>query len=270
MSDRTEHLTRGNSPLATDLARGISIREFCSGRTGARNLTTGMAIFEPKAEFPCHTHKFSEALTILKGSALVSVEGRRYQLRQWDCIHLPAGSAHSTANASPSEPLALHYAFATAEPRRTFVETRFEVVDRGLGAPQEGEPEFIARFDRAEVYPLAEGTKFRDLFASRFGSKGICGGYGEFQPGTGLPCHLHKFDESITIVKGRATCQVAGRSYSVGNYDTAMVPTGLPHRFLNEGSEPMAMIWVYAGDEPERTIVEAGYCEGSLKWNPPA
>jgi len=27
----------------------------------------------------------------------------------------------------------------------------------------------------------------------------------------------------------------------------------------------MAMIWVYAGSEPERTIVDTGYCTGHLK-----
>jgi quercetin dioxygenase-like cupin family protein len=224
-----------------------------------------MASFEPGAEFPVHTHKFSEALTILDGEGVVTVEGRRYRLRALDCIHVPAGVAHGSANASAATELVLHYAFATAEPRRTFVDTKFDIEERGLGMPRKGEPEYIARFDRAETYPLADGTKFRDLFAGRFGSKGICGGYGEFQPGTGLPCHTHKYDESITIVKGRATCRVAGRSYSVGGCDTVMVPTALPHRFLNEGNEPMAMVWVYAGDEPERTLVDEGYCLGTLK-----
>jgi hypothetical protein len=28
----------------------------------------------------------------------------------------------------------------------------------------------------------------------------------------------------------------------------------------------MAMIWVYAGGEPERTIVDTGYCTGVLEW----
>jgi hypothetical protein len=26
----------------------------------------------------------------------------------------------------------------------------------------------------------------------------------------------------------------------------------------------MAMIWVYAGDEPDRTVLEQGYCDGLL------
>ena len=65
------------------------------------------------------------------------------------------------------------------------------------------DPEHISRFRTAEKYELAEGTQFFDLFAGRFGSVGICGGYGKFQPGTSLPCHIHDYDESITIVEGR-------------------------------------------------------------------
>jgi hypothetical protein len=45
-----------------------------------------------------------------------------------------------------------------------------------------------------------------------------------------------------------------------------MVPRGRPHRFVNEGDDVMAMIWVYAGSEPERTLVDTGYCDGSLVW----
>jgi hypothetical protein len=28
----------------------------------------------------------------------------------------------------------------------------------------------------------------------------------------------------------------------------------------------MAMIWVYAGDEPDRRIVVSNYCSGELVW----
>lgn len=264
MNPRKEHVARPAGITATEVAPGICVREFCSGRTNARGLSTGLATFAPAAKFPDHAHPFSETLTILRGEARVAVEGRRYQLRAMDSIHLPAGTAHDSANASVSGELVLHWACASAHPRRSFMKASLPLVERGLDAPQRGEPEFIARFDRVPVYPLAEGAGFRDLFAGRFGAQGICGGYGEFQPGTGLPCHTHRYDESITIVAGRATCQVAGRFYSLADYDTSMVPTGLPHRFVNETNEPMSMIWVYAGDEPERTLVDPGCCLGAL------
>jgi hypothetical protein len=34
----------------------------------------------------------------------------------------------------------------------------------------------------------------------------------------------------------------------------------LPHRFINESDQAMAMVWVYAGDEPERVVVENRRC----------
>jgi hypothetical protein len=29
----------------------------------------------------------------------------------------------------------------------------------------------------------------------------------------------------------------------------------------------MAMIWVYAGNEPTRRLVDLGYCSGGLPWD---
>jgi mannose-6-phosphate isomerase-like protein (cupin superfamily) len=89
-------------------------------------------------------------------------------------------------------------------------------------------------------------------------------GMGVFFQGSSFPCHVHQFDESITIVIGEAICQVQGQEYKLSGYDTAFVPEGRAHRLFNVSEQPMAMIWVYAGDEPDRTLVDAGYCSGSI------
>jgi hypothetical protein len=52
-------------------------------------------------------------------------------------------------------------------------------------------------------------------------------------------------------------------------YDTAFVPVGKPHRFINDTETAMAMTLVYAGSGPERTLVAAGYCAGTLIWTGP-
>jgi quercetin dioxygenase-like cupin family protein len=85
-------------------------------------------------------------------------------------------------------------------------------------------------------------------------------------PGASLPCHIHDFDESITIVGGSAVCLAQGRRYELGGCDTAFIPRGIPHRFLNQSDGEMAMIWVYAGSEPDRRIVAAEYCSGAVSW----
>ena len=259
---RTEVLTRGNGPPSFELAPGVSVRVLASGSLGAQRLTTALARFQAGAELPYHTHPFSEVVVLLEGRAAMLVEGRLYRLAPFDAIHLPAGTAHAVRNLSADGPAVLHSSFASDSPGRDPVSATFPEVDRAEPAP--GCPEGLVRFAAAPVYELAPRAFFRDLFARRFGARGVCGGYGLFEPGASLPCHYHDFDESITIVAGEAVCQVAGREYPLSDCDTACIPRGRPHRFLNRSDRPMAMVWVYAGDEPDRVLVDPGYCEGRL------
>ena len=261
---RTETVARTASTPAVELLPGVSLRVLVSEHCGARGVTTGSVTLKPGGVLPYHTHLFSEAITVLAGELQFEVEGRSYRLRALDCIHLPANVPHQASNVSNTD-CVCHAAFASGSALRELVSDTFKTVELGDGVPPAGAPEHIARFDRVEKYMLAPNAEFRDLFAARFGSRGICGGYGVFQPGASLPCHVHKYDESITIVSGAAVCEAAGNRYTLSNCDTASVPEGMPHRFLNESTEPMAMIWVYAGDEPERTLVDAAYCTGVLK-----
>jgi oxalate decarboxylase/phosphoglucose isomerase-like protein (cupin superfamily) len=39
-------------------------------------------------------------------------------------------------------------------------------------------------------------------------------------------------------------------------YSTALEPRGRVHYFVNETNEPMAMVWVYAGPQPQRIVVD--------------
>jgi quercetin dioxygenase-like cupin family protein len=84
----------------------------------------------------------------------------------------------------------------------------------------------------------------------------MSGGYGSFGTSGRLPAHVHDFDESICIIEGQATCIVEGRRYSMSDRATALQPRGRVHYFINESSQAMAMIWVYAGPVPERIVVD--------------
>ncbi len=264
MTQRLEIVARADTPAEGELAPGVELRTFASGAKGARELATCLVTFRPGAQLPYHTHPFSEVITALGGESQVLVEGRRYRIGPFDAIHIPAGVAHTSINPSSESPARLLAAFASETPTSDPAERTFPVVDRqGTDASL---PEHLMRFDEAPVYELAARARFRDLFASRFGTRGLCGGYGVFEPGASLPCHIHGFDESITIVEGTAICQVAGREYELSGFDTACVPRGRPHRFINRSTAPMAMVWIYAGDEPDRTLVDPGYCEGLIPF----
>jgi len=258
--------TRESVPLGI---AGVDLFTFVSEACGATGFSTGIARFKPGAFLPYHTHTFSEAVTVLEGCARVLVEGRAYRLQPRDCVHIPAGTAHQVENCAADEELVAHWSFATARPSRELVDRVFAEDERGDGDPKEGDPETIVRYRSESVYELSKDAFFLDLFARRFGARGICGGHGRFLPGASLPCHIHDFDESITIVKGTAVCLVQGRRYELSGCDTAFIPRGLPHRFLNLSGEEMAMVWVYAGDEPDRRMVNSQYCSGELAWPGP-
>ena len=68
-------------------------------------------------------------------------------------------------------------------------------------------------------------------------------------------------------MSGEALCLVQGSEFRLSGLDTAFVPKGKPHRFLNRTEKEMEMLWVYSGDEPDRVIVDSGYCSGSLAWS---
>lgn len=260
---RTEQIFSGDGQPSSSPFPGITVRSFASEASGAIGFSTGILTFQPGAKWPCDVADVGEAMTVLNGKAHISIAGRSYELTPLDCVHVPAEVPYSMENGGPAE-LKIHVAYASARPSSRLTAQNSNLRSSGSFDLDPNGPEYVRRFVDSDSYELAPGTAFRDLFARRFGTAGICGGYGAFEPGTSLPCHIHDYDESITIVRGRAVCLVQGARYELSAYDTAFVPQGRPHRFLNDSDDLMAMIWVYAGDEPDRRIVNASYCSGDL------
>jgi quercetin dioxygenase-like cupin family protein len=264
MPPRLERITRGSAAATLELAAGASILEFASARLEALGFTTGLVRFAPGARLPCHSYNCGQSATVLAGRCQVEVQGRSYELHTFDSIHIPAGIDRTVQNLDTSSNLLVHTAFSSANAEPSWAEVNRDGAHDTDLRPA-GEPECLRRFASAEEYELSSNAWFKDLFAKRLGAQGICGGYGRFAPGASLPCHTHLYDESITIVEGAATCLVAGRRHALSDYDTALVPQTLPHRFINESSRHMAMVWVYAGDEPERVIVENSRCSEGIQ-----
>ena len=227
----------------------------------ARNLTTGIVTFMPGAQLPYHTHPHGEAITLLSGEAEVEVEGRRYRLRPLDNVYIPRRTG-----AFRSQPVGQqtgHVPHRDEQPRAvanagsgTVTPTRMMPDDAAGVAGAER----VSRHASTPWYEPNPGACFQDYFNRDLGSVGMSGGYGEFTPGGRLPCHLHDFDESITIVQGTATCVVEGRRYALSDCATALAPRGRCHYFINLTDRPMAMIWVYAGDLPQRLVLSEQCC----------
>ena len=255
--DRLEVMCKPGSGPQFDITAGVKFDCLVGAHNQARNLTTGLVTFAPGAVLPCHRHTFGESITLLRGRALVDVEGRCYEVGPLDNVTVPRGIAHRVTNLSRMGPAIFHIALASAEPTRELVTTFFprrtmpEVSATRAGA------ERVTYHKKVDSYSPGDNAAFVDYCNSEI-VPGIemSGGYGLFQQGGRLPAHLHDFDESICIVEGVATCLVEGRRYTLDNLATALQPRGRVHYFINEAPAPMAMIWFYGGPLPERIVVD--------------
>jgi 2-keto-3-deoxy-L-rhamnonate aldolase RhmA/quercetin dioxygenase-like cupin family protein len=257
--DRMEIITQFGSGPRMDIQPGVVFECLVGAPMRARNLTTGIVRFSPAVKLAYHRHPTTESITLLEGEALVDVEGRRYCLNRFDNVVIPAGVPHGVENLSCEREALLHVTFPTDAPSREILEPIFPprpMPDNSTGPSVPG-LERVNRFASAARFDAGQGATFIDYFKETL-MPGIemSGGYGEFRPGGRLPAHIHDFDESICIVDGAATCVVEGRRYSMSGYATALEPRGRVHYFINESDQPMAMIWVYAGPDPRRIVVD--------------
>jgi quercetin dioxygenase-like cupin family protein len=257
---RREAIQRPQGTKLTVLVPGIELLPLVGAHNGARNLFTGLLNLAPKACYPLYVRLFSEALVPIEGDVAVEVEDRRYHLGLLDAISIAARLPRRVLNLSAKHSAVIHVAIASAVPDQRWVNGRFTPVEQPHQAIGQMGAEHVCRNDPDGRVELAPRCHFQDLFSGEHGAKGICGGYGVFEPGARLPCHRHEFDESITIVHGTATCIVEGRRYELSGNATALVPEGLCHYFINLTLDSMAMFWVYAGDRPDRIVMDEANC----------
>jgi quercetin dioxygenase-like cupin family protein len=259
-SDRTEAIQEVASAKVMVIVPGIELTPLVGEQNGARNLFTGVLTLAPRATYPFYTRPCTEAVVLLGGEVALDVEDRRYRLGMTDAMTIPGGLPRRLVNLSTSRVATVHVSLAATAPVQTWVNGRFTPVEQRPASTGLPGAERLCRNDPATRFELAPRALFQDLFSGEASAQGICGGYGAFAPGARLPCHRHEFDESITIVQGAATCVVEGRRHELSHHATALVPQGLCHYFINLTLDPMAMIWVYAGDKPDRIVMDESYC----------
>jgi len=228
-------------------------------RDPVQNLTTGFSTFAPGVQLAYHRHPYAESLTLLSGEMTIEVEGRMYTLEPYDNLTIPGGLAHAAFNSSTSQPALFHAAIPTTEPIRTPVEQFFS--RRRMPADSSGVEgaERWTRHSCAARYEAGTGTTCIDFFNGQL-MPGVemSGGWALFAPGGHQPAQVYDCDASIAVVAGSAACTVEARHHVLAERATLLQPRDRAYSIGNETREPMAAIWVCAGEVPGRRVVAVG------------
>jgi quercetin dioxygenase-like cupin family protein len=103
---------------------GVEFRDLAVGKNGTKNISVGLAIFDPGGYLACHKHNCEESITVLEGEAFCDVSGKRSRLHPYDTSHIAAGTPHRFVNASREKSLTILWVYAAVNVERFILHDR--------------------------------------------------------------------------------------------------------------------------------------------------
>ena len=84
----------------------------------------------------------------------------------------------------------------------------------------------------------------------------------ELQPGEGPALHRHDYDEAFTISEGKASFTIGDEVFEADSGQLVLVPAGIPHSFVNAGSDLLRLTAVHVAPKVDIEWLEKPWMPG--------
>jgi mannose-6-phosphate isomerase-like protein (cupin superfamily) len=115
--------------------------------------------------------------------------------------------------------------------------------------------DFFFTFDQLDHYYRVPGEFTHRLTGDQYGFETLSFIISETHPGGGPGLHVHDTEEAHVLLAGRAQYRIGDKTFTVQAPYVAKVPAGVPHTFINAGTEPFNLIAVFGSKHPGTTRV---------------
>jgi quercetin dioxygenase-like cupin family protein len=116
----------------------------------------------------------------------------------------------------------------------------------------------LIEFDSADPVARGDGIESIRLTPEPLEGQEFTMGITSFPPGTSIRLHSHNAIEQVTVIEGEGMAELNGEQVPARPYDTTQIAPGEWHRFINTGTGPMRILWVYGSTEVTRTFADTG------------
>lgn len=111
----------------------------------------------------------------------------------------------------------------------------------------------IFTFDQLGHWYRMPGEFTHRLDGDQYGFEALSFIISETHPGGGPGLHVHDTEEAHILLKGTVRYQIGTEAFTAEAPYVAKVPAGVPHTFINAGTEPFNLIAVFSTKHPTTT-----------------
>ena len=113
----------------------------------------------------------------------------------------------------------------------------------------------VVSFDQLEHTYRVPGEFTHRLTGEDYGFEKLSFIITETHSGGGPGLHVHDVEEAHVLLEGTALYRIGDATFTVHAPYIARVPSGVPHTFVNAGSEPFNLVAVFGSNHPRTTRV---------------